>query len=1251
MNSSNFIGRTASLWKQILFGAALTATVAAPSDAFGVFTVAHNLPTESDWTFNHKMTQSPEDGNTWYIENINITECNSNSTEANTTAWFTFFNDLTGDGSENHKWDNNTPISKRFGADAKDEPIISPNKSYSATLGTEDCFIINTNGTYSIKLTTYNNGKNARIMFYDSPTVTDKGPITTTDPNPDPNPQPNPDSNFDSNGAFHPLETDENYSLYFPAAKDYIFFVNENNWADPTIWNWNDTNQTPLGVAWGARPSMKKYKEPNIYIWVNTSQIHDGSIIISDRANESGNRVEKDYKSYATYYSGGDVKGGGIYTPPQPSESAGKVSGWENDGTTVTITCEKATLYITPYSEKVVKVFTLPNGETKQERKSITVVAEPNVSYTVNEHDHTINIEIPNGTTVGVDKETGLITFMENGQEVRLAEKRYLDNTTHTVNLKVPETEPADIAFYGGGPSSIKGSIMNETIVMDNHQDWGWDCYLRGPHNIGIPFVVSTSNYGVLFDDHYRGAEINTSANSGVSYKSNSITPISYYYVGGENMDEVIANYTHLTGRQPLPPYWSLGYITSKYGYHSFSEGDDVIKRIRNINYPLDGIVYDLYWQGNDETALGTLNWGPQFPNPVEKLANWKKMGIHTTLITEPYFTSFCSNWNKISNTAGWLADSHVDANNNMDWLNPNGENMWNWHVGLIDATNPEAMDWMYQFYKARTEEGVDGWWLDLGEPEGYDPDSQHKGGTPEQVHNEFGQTWVGYIHDRITADFPNMRQFFMPRSGTSGMQRYSAFPWTGDIKRSWNGFKAQVPSLINMSMAGMSMTGSDIGGFAAPNGELDALLYLRWVQFGALSPMLRTHSAVQPEPFNDVYNRVRENVRKAINLRYRLLPYVYTLAYENTAFGYPMARPACAFDVNKNVLAESNDSYLWGKDLFVAPILSSDNKRNITFPEGEWADMNDVLEGKEVKTYGGHQTVPYEAPEDRIPFFMKKGSFIPMFTQTDNFVNTSELDYSDLTVYHYLDYGNEHESKLYEDDCTSPSAIADGKYAVTTFKSENVADDLFNIYISTNADADTSVLPETRTIHIYCFGYTGGDIDGLNIELPESVDARRSRVATLAEEGDDKWNADEVFGQWKKNSLEEAQNAEGHAIYHDPQKQMLYVKANNIPTTGNIKVVMGDIPTAIDRVLESGVTLAYSGGHLNYSVDKAASEAVIDIYTADGRLIASVEVDELDGFVHSVEAPAADGFCIARLTARDSYGNRRTANCKYFVK
>ncbi|MDE6255112.1 MAG: starch-binding protein [Muribaculaceae bacterium] len=1002
------------------------------------------------------------------------------------------------------------------------------------------------------------------------------------------------------------------------AYADYCYFEKPDSWGQPCVWAWveNGANCTFKG-SWPGDEMVLVDASRNLYRWDSPDDAHPELIIISDYPGShrmTGQNSQSTAGGETPFFNGATYQSDSSYTigggdDPNPSYGAGKITNWENDGTTVTVTCANATLYITPYSEEVVKVFTLPTGTTGEERRSITVSATPSATYSVEDNeDAPLLISIDGGAKVSIDRNNGLITFLDADGNEKLSESDCLrnNNGNHTVSFNSMD----DTAFFGAGYNGVNGNIINSTLRLDNTQTGGWGQNTYSyPHCITIPFVASTSGYGVLFDDHWRGAVMRPSS-QGLRYQSGAQNPISYYYIGGENLDNVIANYTLLTGRQDLPPYWALGYITSRYSYWNESEAQGIINNIKNSGLPLDGIVFDLGWEGSDESGMGNLTWfTPAFPDPQKMMSDWKQRGIHTIVITEPFFTSRCANYDYPLNQ-GYFCDADV---NDMGWLKSP-------RVGLLDASNPEALDWMWTFYRDRTREGMSGWWLDLGEPERHDADSQHMGGSVSQVHNEFGQLWIERVYRGLREEFPEMRPFIMPRSGTSGMQRFSTFPWTGDILRDWSGLAAQVPALINMSMSGVSYIGSDVGGFTSINGPM-AELYLRWVEFAVFSPMMRTHSQDRPEPTNQEYSSVFPRVRDFINLRYRMLPYTYTLSYLNTTKGWPLARPACAFDADPRNLANVKDAYLWGKDLYVAPVLSSATSRSITFPDGEWLDMNDLS-----KTYRGGETVNYSAPLDCLPHFMRRGSFIPMFTKTENFGSTSEISYDDITLLHSVDTSEEgvYEGLLYEDDRTSASSLDNNAYTLIHFRGEADGNGNYAVTIEPETGAETHFMPQTRTIRMRLLGYAGEEEPKLSVEDPEESLNYSTRAAE--------------YELAAKNSPAEVDEHPGHA-YCLADNGELYVKTV-LPSSSKMKISLGDINTGIgNAMLDTNLSLEYVAGTLNYSVPADYDKVSIEYIASDGRIIGNVSVLEADGYVHSITVPEIDGFCIARLKAHSSKG------------
>lgn len=732
-------------------------------------------------------------------------------------------------------------------------------------------------------------------------------------------------------------------------------------------------------------------------------------------------------------------------TPAEQRSLLGEVLDWKRNGKAVDFICRNGILSITPYAPSVFKVFTLPSGSNAEERRSISVCSQPDCSFSVSENADAIVI----GTSesrVSVRRSDARVEFADANGNVRLLERGGLNNSALPRRIDFDGMD--DAAFYGGGYNGKYVNLDGKTLIMNNTQTGGWDNSWDAPHNICVPFIVSASGYGLLVDDHYRDARL-TPSKLGTSYTSGSHNPISYYYIGAPNgtMAAVMENYTWLTGRQPLPPHWALGYMTSRYGYHSSAEAKQVIDNIKQADLPLDGIVFDLYWQGEGNSGMGNLNWyKTNFPDPKAMMADFASKGVKTVCITEPFFTSVSANYETLR-SKGYLADEDVSG---MEWLGAP-------KTGLIDASNPNAMDWMWQFYRTLSDQGVAGWWLDLGEPERHDSDSRHTGGSVNQVHNEFADLWTARVFRGYRDEYPDVRPFLMPRAGTAGMQRYSTFPWSGDIRRSYRGLAAQIPALLSASMSGIGYLGNDVGGFT---GETpDPRLYLRWIQMATFSPMLRTHGTNNPEPYLDCYASVLPDIRRFINLRYSYLPYTYTLAWQNSTIGLPLARP---LNFHDSPAAKSpvgcTDQYLWGRDIMVAPVVDNATQRSISFPEGRWLDLNDMT-----RVYSGGTSVNYAAPLDCLPHFARMGTFIPRYS-ADTYSNTADIDHSQLTVLYTAELdapsSKLNSAQLFDDDRTGTRTIERGQYAVTTFSGRNTSG---GHEISIDVDGNYEGMPAER--------------------------------------------------------------------------------------------------------------------------------------------------------------------------------------------
>lgn len=856
----------------------------------------------------------------------------------------------------------------------------------------------------------------------------------------------------------------------------------------------------------------------------------------------------------------------------------GKLTSWQREGNTVVFHAEHGRLIITPYNDYVIKVTTRSGDDNRQERRSLAVSANPECNFSVTESDGAVTI-VTAGTLVSVSRADCHVAFTDAAGNVILSEKTGVDNSVfpRTVTFNAMN----DGAFYGGGYNGQRINHDGTTLVMNNTQTGGWESSWSAPHNICVPFVASTNGYGILFDDTYRNARVMPSS-SGTSYSTNSPDPIAYYYVGAADgsLSSVMENYTFLTGRQELPPYWALGYITSRYGYHSRAEAENVIKSVKDAYLPLDGIVFDLYWQGEGNSGMGCLDWyAPNWDNPRDMMSNFNDQGVKTICITEPYFTSASTNYSTLKGL-GYFADDDVAG---MEWLGASP-------VGLIDASNPDAMDWMWQFYKARTLEGVAGWWLDLGEPERHDADSHHLGGTVNQVHNEFGNLWIERVYRGYKEEFPDQRPFIMPRAGSAGMQRLSAFPWTGDINRSWRGLEAQIPALISAGMSGIGYLGSDVGGFAATH--TDSNLYLRWIEMSVFSPMMRTHSTYNPEPYHDCYKDILPMVRDFLNLRYSYLPYTYTLAWENATKGTPLGRPVNFHDV-KGIPAspaDCSDQYLWGKDLLVAPVVSNTNSRQITFPQGNWVDLNDMR-----KVYKGGTTVSYDAPLGKLPHFARQGSFIPRFSQA-TYTSSVDIDNSRIYILYPIDMTSDGSTHgiFFDDDHTSTRSLADNNMVMTHFTGTNTA--------------------------------TGHTIGIRHEGSYEGMPTSREYTFVIPNYSKEVNSVGDNNGKFTKAASKEAFDATHDNAYFLSADNTLHIRNNAATDTDSNINITSDTGTGVTEIASPGNTFEYSVSTGLYSYSIAAGQtASILIYDLTGKLLTEIDNLVIDGTVNQVAAPALD--------------------------
>jgi len=403
---------------------------------------------------------------------------------------------------------------------------------------------------------------------------------------------------------------------------------------------------------------------------------------------------------------------------------------------------------------------------------------------------------------------------------------------------------------------------------------------------------------------------------------------MKYVFIAGSSFPDIAHDYGKLTGTQPLPPRWALGNLQSRMAYRTQSEVDSIVQAMQKEKFPVDGVILDFYWFGDSiKGYLGKLDWyKPHWPSPEKMIAKFRSKGVKTILITEPYIIDSLKNF-QIANKLKLFA------------RDKEGKTFINTHfyfgpAGLFDMFKPATQEWFWKKYKAQINIGVAGWWGDLGEPETVSPDQYFVSGRANQVRNIYAFYWEKMLFDHYRKEYPNTRLFDLNRAGYAGSQRFSVYPWTGDVSRSWGGLQAQLPLMQNMSVCGIPFIHADAGGFAL--GVKDEELYTRWLQFASFTPILRPHgSGIPSEPifFNKTTRRI---VRNFMDLRYRLLPYIYTTAWEAHAKGMPIVRPLFYAFPEDSTAYHTVDEYLFGDDFLVAPVLEPGIKTmKVYLPEG----------------------------------------------------------------------------------------------------------------------------------------------------------------------------------------------------------------------------------------------------------------------------------------------------------------------------
>jgi len=687
---------------------------------------------------------------------------------------------------------------------------------------------------------------------------------------------------------------------------------------------------------------------------------------------------------------------------------------------TFQITLGRLNLEIQTYGQKIVRIVKYPVGKKVKKESLVVVLSQGSSNLNRKENSKEVILTMQQ-FKIKVDKLSGIISFLDLSDQLILKES-LIDSAfipTADVNGKSYKIEQK---FKLSGDEALYGLGQDQRGIMNyrNHS------VLLKQRNMFVanPFLLSSKGYG-LFWDNYSETTFSDDR-KGASFKSVIGDCIDYYFVYGGTSDGTIAAYRELTGAAPMFGKWVYGLWQCRERYQSQEEIVEVVEKYRKLNVPLDNIVQDWrYWGMEEDTWNATEFGNPNFSDPKGMIDKIHNQHAHVMISVWPSFGEKTAIYDEL-NQNKMLYDFKT-------WPSTD-------KVKVYDAFNEKARDiyWKYM-NKNLFSIGMDAWWLDATEPEQGDrqgkiDSTQTSLGSFKRFANAFPlQTNKGvYENQRKTSS--DKRVFILTRSAFTGQQRYGASTWSGDIDGNWEVFHNQIAAGVNFSLSGIPYWTTDIGGFWVrpelyPKGVADPAyqeLYVRWFQFGAFSPLFRSHGTNTPR---EIYQFGKKGYwaydvqEKYINLRYRLLPYIYSQSWCVTSKGASVIRGLVMdFPTDTTALNVANQ-YMFGPSLLVTPVsealyswqngklwesdFSTTKSTSVYLPESQgWFDF---WTGEK---YTGGKHVLKQTPMDILPLYVKAGSIIPM-GPTMQYATEKKADPIELRVY----TGADAEFTLYEDE------------------------------------------------------------------------------------------------------------------------------------------------------------------------------------------------------------------------------------------
>jgi alpha-D-xyloside xylohydrolase len=545
---------------------------------------------------------------------------------------------------------------------------------------------------------------------------------------------------------------------------------------------------------------------------------------------------------------------------------------------------------------------------------------------------------------------------------------------------------------------------------------------------IAVPFLVSSNGYGIFWNNTSRSRFNNRFAN--YMYISSEVADvIDYYFFYGPDLDKVVASYRELTGQAPLFGKWAYGFWQCKNRYKSQEEILGVAKKYRDLHIPIDNIVQDWFWWNHKGEHVFNKN----YPDPKGMVDELHRENVHLMISVWPFFEPGSAVYEEMEKK-GWFVDKFKFAKPPYHTAG----------MAVYDATNPEARKYYWNLMeKALFNIGVDAWWLDTTEPETEGQEENillgHKiaAGSGDRFVNIYPLMTTGAVYDGQRSASDKKRVFILSRSAFAGDQRYAVTAWSGDINSDFFSFRRQIPAGLNFALSGIPYWTTDIGGFVSVKSDDPAYreLFVRWFQYGAFCPIFRVHGTRSTDQ-NEIWTygpEAQAILTKFDRLRYRLLPYIYSMAWMTTNQSYTPMRPL-AMDFRDDVRALNiGDQYMYGPAFLVSPVTEpAATTRRLYLPHARWYDF---WSGASVD---GGNMIDAAAPLDRMPVYIRAGSILPMGPELE-WSTQKPADPTEVRVYRGADgdftiYEDENDTYNYEKGAyaTIPLHWDDAKLSLT---------------------------------------------------------------------------------------------------------------------------------------------------------------------------------------------------------------------------